>query len=93
LLNIYRLKEKKLGEENESLSANEIKRKELLKLKSTIDQNREIFQARINKKKYMDAKKNEELLEERRQILERGENPEFFIPRKLKLEEYERSKK
>lgn len=41
----------------------------------------------------MDTKKNEALLEERRQILERGENPEFFIPRKLKLEEHERSKK
>lgn len=87
------MKEKKLGVEREQTWANDTKRKDVLNLKQTIDQNREIFEARLKKKRFMEAKKREELEEEKRQILERGENPNFFIPRRQKIEEYERTKR
>lgn len=87
------MKEKKAEEESNFGSATELKRKELINLKNKIDHNREMFQAKLNKKKFLEMKQNQELLEEKNQILQRGENPDFYIPRKLKLEEIEKSKK
>ncbi len=68
------------------------KRKDLMGLKQTIDQNREIFQARVNKKKFTEAKVKQQLVEEKSRILERGENPDFFIPRQRRMEEQERAR-
>ena len=71
----------------------EVKKKDLLNLKQTIDHNREIFQAKVNKKKYQEAKDKQMLVEQTKEILERGENPNFFIPRQKKMDEAERAKK
>lgn len=87
------MKERKLGLETEQTWMNESKRKDVLNLKQTIDQNREIFEAKLKKKRYLESKKKEDLEEEKRRILERGENPNFFIPRQQKIDEYERTKK
>jgi hypothetical protein len=87
------MKEKKVDTESQGSSAIDLKRKEVLNLKSKIDHNREMFQAKINKKKFLEMKKNEALAEEKNLILQRGENPNFFIPRRQKLEEYESAKK
>lgn len=82
-----------MGAESSETRATDSKRKDVLNLKQTIDQNREIFEAKLKKKKFMEAKKKDELEEEKRRIVERGENPEFFIPRRQKIEEFERNKK
>lgn len=87
------MKEKKFGEQNENQQNFEQRRKDILNLKQTIDQNREIYQAKLNKKKFLETKRKEELEEEKKRIIERGENPNFFIPRKQKIEDYERTKK
>ena len=71
----------------------EAKRKGLIALKQTLDHNREILQAKVNKKHFNDAKRREEILAEQKLILERGENPNFFVPRKIRMEETEKAKK
>ena len=87
------MKDKKKVEEKDFASYSEAKRKDLINLKHTIDHNKEIFQAKVNKKKYNDEKSKQALIDETNEIIERGENPNFFIPRKIKLEEYEKVKK
>ena len=71
----------------------EQKRKDLLNLKQTMDHNKEILQAKVNKNKYNEAKKKQMLMEQKNLILERGENPNFLIPRQIKMEEHEKAKK
>ena len=46
------MKEKKQNEEKEMMQNAESKRKELINLKHTIDHNKEMFQAKVNKNKY-----------------------------------------
>lgn len=87
------MKTKKTNEELAYNANAELKRKELINLKNTIDHNKEIFQAKVNKKKFMDIKNQQLLLEQKNAILERGENPNFFMPRKIKMEEAEKAKK
>jgi hypothetical protein len=87
------MKEKKQNEEKEMMQNAESKRKELINLKHTIDHNKEMFQAKVNKNKYNELLKKQALKEEMQQILNRGENPNFFIPRKVKMEEFEKMKK
>ena len=70
----------------------EAKRKELINLKQHIDHNKEMMQARVNKKRFEEEQKARQLQDEFKQIAERGENPHFFIPRRLKLEEIEKQK-
>ncbi len=71
----------------------EAKKKSLLNLKQTIDHNKEIFQAKVNKNRFDEVKSKQRLVEEKNAILARGENPNFFIPRQKKMEEAERAKK
>ncbi len=71
----------------------ETKKKSLLNLKQTIDHNKEMFQAKVNKNKFNEVKRQQKLLEEKSAFLERGENPNFFIPRQKRMEEVERTKK
>lgn len=71
----------------------EVKRKDLMGLKETIDHNKEIFQAKVNKNKFNEAKMKQQLVEEKNKILERGENPNFFIPRQKKMDEAERARR
>ena len=68
------------------------KRKEIIGLKNVIDHNKEVFQAKVMKKKYQNQKELEELEREKNEIQSRGENPNFFIPRKLKMQQYEKEK-
>jgi len=87
------MKDRKNNDENRFANHTEAKRKDLINLKHTIDHNKEIFQAKVNKKKFDDEKKKQALIDETNEIIARGENPNFFIPRKIKLEEYEQMKK
>ena len=87
------MKNKKNADESQFSNYSEAKRKDLINLKHTIDHNKEIFQAKVNKKKFNEEKSKQALIEETNEIIERGENPNFFIPRKIKLEEYEKTKK
>lgn len=87
------MKDKRLNEENQFFSQMDAKRKDLIGLKNTIDHNKEIFQAKVNKNKFMEQKNKEMLLEQKNEIIQRGENPNFFIPRKIKLDEFDRIKK
>ncbi len=87
------MKEKKQTEEKELMMNAESKRKELINLKHTIDHNKEMFQAKVNKNKFNELAKQQQLKEEVQQILDRGENPNFFIPRKIKMEEHEKTRK
>ena len=64
------------------------KRKSLLQLKQTIDHNKEIFRVKHNKHQFMEKKKLESLNGEKSLILGRGENPDFYIPRRQKMEEF-----
>ena len=64
------------------------KRKSLLQLKQTIDHNKEIFRVKNNKNEFMNRKKLEALNSEKSLILGRGENPDFYIPRRQKMEEF-----
>jgi hypothetical protein len=88
-----RMKSKKNNEDNQFTNHNDLKRKDLINLKHTIDHNKEIFQAKVNKKKFEEEKKKQALIDETNEIIARGENPNFFIPRKVKLDEYEQMKK
>ena len=87
------MKDKQNNDESQFANQSEAKRKDLINLKHTIDHNKEIFQAKVNKKKFEDEKKKQALIDETNEIVARGENPNFFIPRKIKLEEYEQMKK
>jgi hypothetical protein len=87
------MKTKRAEEETQYLIEMEAKRKNLLNLKQTVDHNKEMFQAKVNKKKFTEAKNKQTLIEQKNEILQRGENPNFFIPRKLKMEQVEKEKK
>jgi len=87
------MKNKKNDEENTFNSTTESKRKDVLRLKEVIDHNKEQFQTKTNKNRINELKDQQIMLEEKNKIIERGENPNFFIPRKIKLEELEKSKK
>ena len=80
------MKEKKTVEETSFTAQMDTKRKKLLNLKDTIDHNKELFQAKVNKNKYMEEMSRKLLLEQKNAIQERGENPNFFLPRKLKMD-------
>lgn len=64
------------------------KRKSLLQLKQTIDHNKEIFRVKHNKNQFLDKKKLDALNSEKSLILGRGENPDFYIPRRQKMDEF-----
>jgi hypothetical protein len=64
------------------------KRRSLLQLKQTIDHNKEIFRVKHNKNEFMNKKKLEALNNEKSLILGRGENPDFYIPRRQKMDEF-----
>lgn len=87
------MKSKRAEEESQCLVEMESKRKNLLNLKHTIDHNKEMFQAKVNKKKFNEAQSKQDLIEQKNEILQRGENPNFFIPRQLKMEQVEKAKK
>lgn len=87
------MKDHKLMDETQNYIQNQNKRKEIIGLKDVIDHNKEIFQSKVMKKKYQKQKEIEELEREKNAIKGRGENPNFFIPRKIKMEEYEKEKK
>lgn len=89
---LRQMKEKSSLEENQAVQGAEIKRNDLLGLKHTIDHNKEMLQSKSNKKRFEDMKKEELLEREKKEIEDRGENPNFYIPRKLKLEEVENQK-
>ena len=89
--NIYitRIKDKGSEEETHSVQANEAKRKDLLALKNVIDHNKEIFQSKVNRNKFNQIKNKQLLEQEKKEIKDRGENPNFYMPRKIKLDEFE----
>jgi hypothetical protein len=87
------MKNKKNNDENAFISTTENKRKDVLRLKEVIDHNKEQLQTKANKNRINELKNQQMLIEEKNKIIERGENPNFFIPRKIKLEELEKSKK
>ena len=87
------MKTKRADQENQYLIRMEAKRKNLLNLKNTIDHNKEIFQAKVNKNKFNEAKEKQELNDQKYEIQQRGENPNFFIPRKLKMQLFEKEKR
>ena len=87
------MKEKKEMSEKSLNDEMENKRKNILKLKQTIDHNKEILQAKVNKNRYNEIKNNQLLIQQKNSIIERGENPNFLIPRQLKMEEFEKAKK
>ncbi len=87
------MKSKRAEEESQYIIEMEIKRKNLLDLKNTIDHNKEMFQAKVNKNKFNDAKEKQELDDQKYEIQQRGENPNFFIPRKLKMQQFEKEKR
>ncbi len=87
------MKSKRAEEESQYITEMEIKRKNLLDLKNTIDHNKEMFQAKVNKNKFNDAKEKQELDDQKYEIQQRGENPNFFIPRKLKMQQFEKEKR
>jgi hypothetical protein len=79
-------------EENSFIQSSEAKKKDLLNLKHTIDHNKEILQTQVSKNQFIEKRNKETLEKEKKEILERGENPNFYIPRKIKLDEFERQK-
>jgi hypothetical protein len=87
------MKSKRAEEESQYITEMEIKRKNLLDLKNIIDHNKEMFQAKVNKNKFNDAKEKQELDDQKYEIQQRGENPNFFIPRKLKMQQFEKEKR
>ena len=87
------MKEKKEIHELRAQGETEKKRKSLLQLKQTIDHNKEVLQAKVNKKNFNDKKKLEALNTEKSVILGRGENPDFYIPRRQKMEDFIVTKK
>jgi hypothetical protein len=91
-LNFKSIKSGKIDKEIKNQNEMEPRRKDLLNLKETIDNNCEIYEARVNKLKYQQAKNREKINEEKRIISERGENPNFYLPRKMKMEEQQRLK-
>ena len=86
------MKSKRAEEESQYLIQMDAKRKNLLNLKHTIDHNKEMFQAKVNQKKFDEAKSKQALIDKKNEILQRGENPNFFIPRQLKMEQVEKAK-
>lgn len=86
------MKDQKSMDETQNYIQIQNKRKEIIGLKNVIDHNKEVFQAKVMKKKYQNQKELEELEREKNEIQSRGENPNFFIPRKLKMQQYEKEK-
>lgn len=87
------MKDRKSMEETQNYNYNQYKRKEIIGLKNVIDHNKEIFQSRVMEKRFHYQKELEELEREKNEIQSLGENPNFFIPRKIKMQEYEKKKK
>jgi hypothetical protein len=86
------MKEKKQADEIKLQAEMDKKRKDLLQLKAKLDHNSEVLRARYVKKQVDEKQRNEIVQSEKNQIQERGENPEFYMIRKQKMEEYERLK-
>ena len=86
------MKEKKETGELKTQGLMDKKRKSLLQLKNTLDHNKEMLRAKLNKQKFDDRKKNDELEKEKSLILARGENPDFYIPRRQKMEDFLKTK-
>ena len=80
------MKEKKTVEETSFTAQMDTKRKKLLNLKDTIDHNKELFQAKVNKNKYMEEMSRKLILEQKNAIQERGENPNFILPHRSSLD-------
>jgi hypothetical protein len=87
------MREKDSQEETQFVQTAESKRKDLLNLKHVVDHNKEMFQSKVVKNKFLQEKNKASLEEEKREILERGQNPNFYIPRKIKLQEAEEQRK
>ena len=79
--------------ENGNKKLTDLRRTNLLKLKETIDHNKEIFQAKVLKMKHVERLKNAELEEKKSEIESRGENPNFYLTRQAKLAKFEKQKK
>jgi hypothetical protein len=86
------MKEKKEADDLRLQAEMDRKRKDLLQLKAKLDHNSEVLRARYVKKQVDEKQKNEILKFEKNEIQERGENPEFYMIRKQKMEEYEKLK-
>jgi hypothetical protein len=52
-----------------------------------MDHNKEVLRVKLNKQHFAQIKQDKTLNTEKNQILERGENPDFYIPRRQKMEE------
>ena len=78
--------------ENENKKLTDLRRTNLLKLKETIDHNKEIFQAKVLKMKYTEKLKKSELDEKKAEIESRGETPNFYLTRQAKLAKVEKQK-
>jgi hypothetical protein len=87
------IKDQKSTENQTEQNQNEIKRSSLLRLKETIDHNKEIFQAKVLKKKHLEGLKKKDLEQQTQEIIKRGENPNFYLTRQAKITELENKKK
>jgi hypothetical protein len=86
---MIRMKDKGSQEEVQYVQTVDSKRKDLLNLKHVVDHNKEMFQSKVVKNKFVQERNKALLEEEKREIIERGENPNFYIPRKIKMQEVE----
>lgn len=82
------MKEKKEMQEIRAQGDMEKKRQSLLQLKTTLDHNKEVLRAKVNKNSFIKKKQLDALNLEKSVILGRGENPDFYIPRRQKMEEF-----
>ena len=65
----------------------------IFKIKKFIHVSTDEVYGSINKNKFNEMNKKEMLKKEVQEIIDRGENPNFYIPRKIKLEEFEKQNK
>ena len=79
--------------DNDNKKLTDLRRTNLLKLKETIDHNKEIFQAKVLKMKHAERLKKAELEEKKSEIESRGENPNFYLTRQAKLAKVEKQKR
>lgn len=63
-----------------------------MQLKETLDHNKEVLRVKLNKQHFNQVKQEITLINEKNEIFERGENPDFYIPRKQKMEEVNKMK-
>jgi hypothetical protein len=82
------MKEKKEVQDLRAQGEMDKKRQSLLQLKQTIDHNKDVLRAKVSKNQFMEKKKLQSLNNEKSLILGRGENPDFYIPRRQKMEEF-----